>query len=100
MSNILEAKEKTFSDFLTSVDEDLGRDEESLHLFEWVIEDRYESRIKNNKEFFKDRPDKIAISNEQIILELNKLHEYFLAIEEYEKCISLDKIKTEILEKI
>jgi len=89
---------ETFDDFLISIDDDLGRDSESLHLFEWVIEDRYESIITLNMDLFIDRPDLMQVQNNQIKLELNTLLNYFESTEEYEKCSRLVKIITEFEE--
>lgn len=82
-----------FDDLLTSIDEDLGRDEDSLNLFEWVLEDHYESKIKNHLDYYKDRPDLFHIANEEILYELDKILNYFIGIEEYEKCSRIVKIK-------
>lgn len=76
----------TFNDFLVQIDEDLGRDSESLYLFEWAVEERYENIITLNTDLFIDRPDLMSIQNEQIIEELHTLLNYFESIQEYEKC--------------
>ena len=44
-------------DFINSVDLDLGRDEDSLNLFEWVVEDYYEAQLEEMLEYFSERPD-------------------------------------------
>ena len=85
-----------FSKFLTSVDTELGRDAESIHLFEWVIEDRYETKISDNIDFYADRPDLRSIENEQMIYELNLMENYFVSTEDYEKCASITKIRSEL----
>lgn len=92
MNKLVEISHESFNEFLNSIDEDLGRDEESLHLFEWVIEDRYESIISLNSDLFVDRPDILKLQNEQILLELNTMLGYFESIEEYEKCSRLISI--------
>lgn len=83
---------ETFNDFLISIDKDLGRDVDSLHLFEWVVEDRYYSKVEENKDYFSGRPDLLNIHNEQVLYELSEMLEYFISIEEYEKCSRLSKI--------
>jgi len=100
MNQIAEKKYETFKKFLLSLDEDLGRDKDSLHLFEWVIEDRYEARLSENMDFYSERPDLLSINNEQVLFELDKMMSYFLSIEEYEKCASLTKIKDELTKTI
>jgi hypothetical protein len=92
-----------FDDFLISIDEELGRDKDSLYLFEWAIEERYERIITLNTDLFIDRPDLMEIQNEQIVEELDTLLSYFESIEEYEKCGRLLNIMTEfktVLKKI
>ena len=40
----------TYKTLLKSVSSnDLGRDEDSLNVFEWILEDHYENLIKRNK---------------------------------------------------
>lgn len=85
-----------FSKLLTSVDTELGRDEESIHLFEWVIEDHYESKIIENMDYFHERPDLRSIQNEQVLHELNIMEQYFVSKEEFEKCASIVKVRSEL----
>lgn len=85
-----------FSKLLTSVDTELGRDEESIHLFEWVIEDHYESKIIESMEYFHERPDLRSIQNEQVLHELNIMEQYFVSKEEFEKCASIVKVRSEL----
>lgn len=87
---------QTFKVFLDSVDQDLGRDPESLYLFEWVVEDRYNKIIETSYEYFMERPDLMALQKEEIEWELNAMLNYFESIEEFEKCSKLLKIKKEI----
>lgn len=87
---------QTFKLFLDSVDQDLGRDPESLYLFEWVVEDRYNKIIETSYEYFMERPDLMALQKEEIEWELNAMLNYFESIEEFEKCSKLLKIKKEI----
>ena len=92
-----------FDDFLLQIDEDLGRDQDSLYLFEWAVEERYENIITLNTDLFIDRPDLMNVQNEQIVTELDTLLNYFEDIEEYEKCGRLLKIINEfkdVLKKI
>ncbi|MFW9948517.1 MAG: hypothetical protein ACFFKA_00150 [Candidatus Thorarchaeota archaeon] len=81
-----------FNEFLVSIDEELGRDNDSLHLFEWVIEDRYESILTLNMDLFVDSPELMKEHNEQILTELDTLLNYFEETEEYEKCSRLVNI--------
>lgn len=85
-----------FSKLLTSVDTELGRDEESIHLFEWVIEDHYESKIIESMDYFHERPDLRSIQNEQVLNELNIMEQYFVSKEEFEKCASIVKVRSEL----
>jgi hypothetical protein len=87
---------QTFKLFLDSVDQDLGRDPESLYLFEWVVEERYNKIIETSYEYFIERPDLMALQKEEIEWELNAMLNYFESIEEFEKCSKLLKIKKEI----
>tara|TARA_B100001094_G_scaffold329885_1_gene393719 strand:+ start:1274 stop:1576 length:303 start_codon:yes stop_codon:yes gene_type:complete len=90
----------TYKNLLNSVSsDDLGRDEDSLNVFEWILEDHYENLIKKNKELFNQRPDLYHIANEQILFELNRMLEHFVDIEEYEKCAKILNTSKEI-EKI
>ena len=86
---------ENFDDFLIQIDEDLGRDKDSLYLFEWAIEERYENIITLNMDLFIDRPDLMNIQNDQIVGELDMMLDYFESIEEYEKCGRLLKITNE-----
>lgn len=85
-----------FTKFLTSVDGELGRDEESIHLFEWVVEERYENAITQGMDYYSERPDLRSIQNEQILHELNTMEKYFVSTEDYEKCASVVKIRSEL----
>ena len=91
-------KNYLFTEFLTSVDTEIGRDEESIHLFEWVVEDRYEAKIIESMDYYAERPDLRSIQNEQIIYELNEMESYFVSKEEYEKCASIVKVRAELIE--
>jgi hypothetical protein len=92
----MNCKNETFSKFLTSVDKELGRDQESIHIFEWVVEDRYENKLSENMDYFAERPDLRSIQNEQIIHELNIMENYFITTEDYEKCAAIVKIRSEL----
>ena len=96
MNKIKECLPESFDKFLDSVDKELGRDETSLHLFEWVIEERYHKMIETGLEYFSERPDMMAIQKEEILFELNMLLSHFESIEEYEKCDRILKIKQDI----
>jgi len=100
MNQIAEKKYETFTKFLSSIDLELGRDIESLHLFEWVIEDRYEAKLSEHIDYYSDRPDLMGIHNEQVMFELDRMLIHFISIEEYEKCASLTKIIDEYKEII
>lgn len=85
-----------FTKLLTSVDDELGRDQESIHIFEWVIEDHYESKIIEGMDYFHERPDLRSIQNEQMLHELNIMENYFVSKEEFEKCASIVKVRSEL----
>lgn len=85
-----------FTKLLTSVDNELGRDKESIHLFEWVLEDHYESKIIESMDYLYERPDLRSIQNEQMLHELNIMEQYFVSKEEYEKCASIVKVRSEL----
>ena len=87
---------ETFEQFLTSVDTEIGRDEESIHLFEWVVEDRYEAIITESLDYFAERPDLRSIQHEQIIYELNIMENYFVSKEEFEKCVCIVKVRSDL----
>jgi hypothetical protein len=89
-------KNQPFAKFLTSVDTDLGRDQESIHIFEWVVEDRYEAKITEGMDYYAERPDLRSIQNEQILHELNTMESYFVSKEEYEKCASIVRVRAEL----
>lgn len=90
----------TYTTLLKSVSSnELGRDEDSLNVFEWILEDHYESLIKKNRELFDKRPDLYHIANEEILFELNGMLDHFVEIEEYEKCAKILNTTKEI-EKI
>ena len=90
----------TYKTLLKSVSSnDLGRDEDSLNVFEWILEDHYENLIKRNRELFNQRPDLYHIANEEILFDLNRMLEHFVEIEEYEKCAKILNTTKEI-EKI
>jgi len=86
--------------FINSVDGDLGRDPESLNLFEWVVEDHYEDEFNKNAELFAERPDLLHLSNERIQWELDKMLHWFLEKEEYEKCARIKIISDNIFNKM
>ena len=93
---LLDSKHKPFNLFLNSIDRELGRDSDSINLFEWVVEDRYDSIMNDNMNYYSERPDLIHIDNEKIMFEIEEMITYFEGIEEYEKCSSLVKIKNEL----
>mgnify|MGYP005639796027 FL=1 len=97
MNQIGDKKYETFNKFLISLDEDLGRDQDSIYLFEWVIEDRYGASLSDNIDYYSDRPDLMGIHNEVVLFELDKMLTHFTSIEEYEKCASIVKIKEEFV---
>ncbi len=93
-------KTATFKSLLKSVSSyDLGRDEESLNVFEWILEDHYEAKVKQHLELFDSRPDLYHIANEQLMYELDKMLNHFVELEEYEKCAKILNTTKEI-EKI
>lgn len=87
-------------DFINSVDLDLGRDEDSLNLFEWVVEDYYETQLDEMLEYFSERPDLQEIQIENVRDELNIMLKYFEDKEEYEKCARIMTIKDNISKRI
>lgn len=88
-------KTESFDKFLETIDVDLGRDLDSLNLFEWEVEKRYDGILTQNKKIFSERPDMIGIYNEQILHELNVIMEHFIKTEDYEKCARIQKIQEE-----
>lgn len=90
---LIHKNEEPFKVFLASIDNELGRDKESIHLFEWVIEDRYDNKMNSNLDYYTDRPDLLHIDTEDILFELQEMLSYFSSKEEYEKCASLQKLQ-------
>ena len=86
--------------FINSVDVDLGRDPDSLNLFEWVVENYFERGINQNLEYFIERPDLLHVSNENLMCEIEDMMKWFLEKEEYEKCARLKVIKEGVFKKI
>lgn len=86
--------------FINSVDVDLGRDPDSLNLFEWVVEDYFEDAFTRNLEYFTERPDLLGVSNESLQIELDAMLQWFLEKEEYEKCARLKTIQESLLKRI
>jgi len=83
-------------DFINSVDLDLGRDEDSLNLFEWVVEDYYEAQLDEMLEYFSERPDLQEIQIDNVKEEIQIMLRYFEEKEEYEKCARILTIKENI----
>jgi len=93
-------KTATYRTLLKSVSRnDIGRDEESLNVFEWMLEDHYEAKVKQHLELFRLRPDLYHIANEQLMYEFDKMLNHFVELEEYEKCAKILNTKQDI-EKI
>lgn len=88
----MEVKIKNFDKLLDSIDDKIGRDIDDLNMFEFLVDNHYTSIFKDNKDFFKERPDLLSISNEHMLHELKLLLEYFVDKEEYEKCARLKTI--------
>ena len=86
--------------FINSVDGELGRDEDSLNLFEWVVEDHFDEVFNQNREYFIQRPEMLHLSNEKVMWELESMLEYFVEKEEYEKCARLKNLKEQFFKKI
>jgi hypothetical protein len=80
--------------FIESLDLDLGRDPDSLEMFQWVVEDHYDEMLSEMLEYFKERPDMQAIQVETALTELNHMLEWFTEKEEYEKCMRLVEVRT------
>lgn len=83
-------------DFINSVDLDLGRDEDSLNLFEWVVEDYYEEQLNEMLQYFSERPDLQEIQIDNVKEEIQIMLHYFEEKEEYEKCARILVIKENI----
>jgi hypothetical protein len=83
-------------DFINSVDRDLGRDPDSLELFQWIVEDHYDAIMEDMLDYFQDRPDMQAIQAETALLELGAMLKYFEEKEEYEKCSKLVEVQKEM----
>ena len=91
----------TYKSLINSVSSNkIGRDEDSLNVFEWILEDHYENKIKQNRVLFNKRPDLYYISNEQILFELDRMLNHFIEIEEYEKCSKILSTTKEIKKMI
>ena len=82
----------SLADLITRLEEETGDDQDSLNLFEWVVEDLYEDKLDAYKDYFKDRPDLLKISNDEVLHELDMMLSYFEENERYEKCARLVKI--------
>lgn len=83
-------------DFINSVDGDLGRDPDSLELFQWIVEDHYDAIMEDMLDYFQDRPDMQAMQAETALLELGAMLKYFEEKEEYEKCSKLVEVQKEM----
>lgn len=88
--------ELDFENLFTQLDQELGRDSESLILFEWALEDAYASKFESNREYLEGRPDLMNIINESLFLELDNLLKRFEELEEYEKCAIVLKVTNEL----
>lgn len=82
----------SLADLITRLEEETGDDADSLNLFEWIIEDLYEDKLDAYQDYFKDRPDLLKISNDEVLHELDMMLSYFEENERYEKCARLVKI--------
>jgi hypothetical protein len=85
--------------FIESLDLDLGRDPDDLEMFQWVVEDHYDSMLEEMMDYFKERPDMQALQVECALSELDQMLQWFSDKEEYEKCARLVKIKEEIIDR-
>jgi len=79
---------------IKTIDDKIGRNEDDLNMFEFLIDNHFGSVHKENEEYFKDRPDLKAINTEQAVYEIEHLIAYFLDKEEYEKCHRLKNLLT------
>lgn len=91
---------KEFKELLATVDNEMGRDQDSLYFLEWVIDEHYRKTVRDNEDYFKKRPDLLAINNERVLYELNLMLNYFIEKEEYEKCARIKVIKQGIIQNL
>lgn len=86
--------------FLDSIELSLGRDKDSINVFEWMVEERNDKVISDNLIYFPHKQYLIDIQNETAIHEIELMLEYFKDKEEYEKCSRLIKIRENLKSKI
>lgn len=89
-------EELDFERLYSQLYSELGRDNESLVLFEWALEDAYAAKFDRNKEYFNERPDLLSISNDSLFHELDMMLKRFESDEEYEKCAIVLKVTNEL----
>lgn len=89
-------EELDFERLYSQLYKELGRDKDSLVLFEWALEDAYATKFDKNLEYFNERPDLLSISNESLFHELAMMLQRFEEDEEYEKCAIVLKVTNEL----
>lgn len=100
MTQSMNPTESGLLNFIKSIDGDLGRDPDSLNVFEWVVEDHFLEKILESREYWSLNPELVAESDLQIRLDLDRILNWFVELEEYEKCQRIVQVKESIHQKL
>jgi hypothetical protein len=87
---------KPFASWLRDLETKITTDRDSIHFFQWTLEDEYESRLSEALEYFAARPDYLRQECLEHLIELDQLELHFVSIEEYEKCAAVRDLKLEL----
>lgn len=73
--------------------------EKRAELFQWTLEDEYESRLSEALEYFSQRPDYLRQECIEHLIELEKLELTLVELEEYEKCAAVRDLRSSMVSK-
>jgi len=87
---------KPFDEWALELELEIVIARDSIELFHWTLEDEYESRLSEALEYFSERPDYLRQECEEHLIELDRLEQRFVSIEEYEKCAAVRDLRLEL----
>jgi hypothetical protein len=90
---------RPFRDWVRDLEIEIVLDQDGIHLFQWTLEDEYESRLSEALEYFENRPDYLRQECTEHLIELDHLERHFLQIEEYEKCAAIRDLTTDLKQR-
>lgn len=87
---------QTFDEWASELETRIKIDNSSIEYFRWELERVYDQRFDEALTYYLDRPDLISQEVSSYGIELERLEQRFLEIEEYEKCAAIRDVRAEL----